>query len=406
MSCHWDDISLDNRRTIISLLPAETWLSLLLVSKSWNELVYQAVDVSKTFIQQKIIDSAAERGDARVIQQLLQNPFCRPQDQDSSALRMALQKDHTDVAILLIEDGRCNLDFRQGWMLQQAIHNGNVRIVRDIVKRSDPSVDDNRALQVASQLGHFEIVDILLQDGRVDPSSNNSRAVCLAAHGGHSGILTLLFADQRVDPAANNNEALRHACGMGRPECVEILLKQENVIPDRDCADLASSKGHTAILNMIMTHTPGVIGQQCLSIAISGDYVDIIKMLMDSGIRPNHDDLALAASRLNTEAVRLLLPQVKEPQPAFLQAVARGCTDIMKLFLDAGIDPSHDNNRALFLATRNSEKFKETFRLLTSSPKFNASREVLNGLAKMAKEPCRTILEDVLKRDQLPSQAT
>ena len=62
-------------------------------------------------------------------------------------------------------------------------------------------------LSLASQYGHLNVVNRLLDDPRVDPSIKRDKALRDAVRGGHLNIVNRLLEDPRVNP----NEALHNA---------------------------------------------------------------------------------------------------------------------------------------------------------------------------------------------------
>jgi hypothetical protein len=60
--------------------------------------------------------------------------------------------------------------------------------IKDLVlfvgARTDPSADNNFAIQVPCHFGHTEIVKLLLDDARVDPSTRNNRALRISCNRG------------------------------------------------------------------------------------------------------------------------------------------------------------------------------------------------------------------------------
>jgi ankyrin repeat protein len=93
--------------------------------------------------------------------------------------------------------------------------------------RVDPSNEDNQAIINASIQGHFEIVQLLLQDPRVDPSANE--AIQIASEYGYFEIVRSLLQESRVDPSDQNNIAIQRAIQNGNSEVVRILLEDSRV---------------------------------------------------------------------------------------------------------------------------------------------------------------------------------
>jgi ankyrin repeat protein len=61
-----------------------------------------------------------------------------------------------------------------------------------------PSADNNLAIRWASDRGHIDIVNRLLEDLRVDPSADNNLAIRWASDRGHIDIVNRLLEDLRV----------------------------------------------------------------------------------------------------------------------------------------------------------------------------------------------------------------
>ncbi|KAJ3114204.1 hypothetical protein HDU96_002419 [Phlyctochytrium bullatum] len=134
---------------------------------------------------------------------------------------------------------------------------GHGECVRNLLTANPSAVDPTAisclALRVACRAGHAEVVEALLDDGRVDPSVMNSealRAACWAPldNAGRWGsklshrptwnseraaaglrIAKRLMADPRVDVTANNFFALRRACSQGHLELVQEFLKHPQI---------------------------------------------------------------------------------------------------------------------------------------------------------------------------------
>jgi hypothetical protein len=82
---------------------------------------------------------------------------------------------------------------------------------------------------LASEVGHEDIVALLLQDGRADPTALENFAIRRASEFGHEKVVSLLLQDGRSNPAACDNYALRYASYRGHTKIVEILLQDGRV---------------------------------------------------------------------------------------------------------------------------------------------------------------------------------
>jgi len=119
----------------------------------------------------------------------------------------------------------------------------------------DPSAENNRAIQFASDIGNLAAVNRLLQDERVDPSANNNVAIQWASDGGHLAIVNRLLEDERVDPTATNNSAIHYASLRGHLSVVNRLLQDERVDPSANgnwAIRDASQEGHLPVVNRLL----------------------------------------------------------------------------------------------------------------------------------------------------------
>ena len=75
----------------------------------------------------------------------------------------------------------------------------------------DPSVDDNKAIILASEFGRIDLVEKLLNDPRVDPSANFNEAIFRAVSEGWIDIVKILLKHEKVNPSDRNSMALRES---------------------------------------------------------------------------------------------------------------------------------------------------------------------------------------------------
>jgi ankyrin repeat protein len=92
--------------------------------------------------------------------------------------------------------------------LFKSVRSGNLDGVVAALATEDPSVVHwmlDNALHMAAKEGHYDIVELLLKDGRIDPNAVN-KAGYTALHSAlllkHPRIVYLLLKDPRVDPTA------------------------------------------------------------------------------------------------------------------------------------------------------------------------------------------------------------
>ena len=80
-----------------------------------------------------------------------------------------------------------------------AIENNNLEVIKELLKRVEPSAENNEAIRWVSGNGHLKVVKELLKDKRVDPSADNNYAIREASYNGHLEVVKELLKDPRVD---------------------------------------------------------------------------------------------------------------------------------------------------------------------------------------------------------------
>jgi ankyrin repeat protein len=108
---------------------------------------------------------------------------------------------------------------------------GHTEVVRELLRRVDPSVHENLALLWASFNGHVEVVQLLLQDPRVNPAAQKNAPIRHASYHGYAEVVRVLLKDPRVDPAVSDNKPIRLAAENGHVEVVRVLLRDSRVDP-------------------------------------------------------------------------------------------------------------------------------------------------------------------------------
>lgn len=150
---------------------------------------------------------AAEKGQANEVSKLLKHPLV-----DSS---FAVNRD----------------DWGARTALRGAAENGHVEVVQVLLQdgRVDPAADESVSLWRSALMGRFDVVETLLRDRRADPAARDNWAVRGAAHNGFTEATRLLLKDVRVDPCADQNRAVIWAAQKGHVEIVHLLLQDPRV---------------------------------------------------------------------------------------------------------------------------------------------------------------------------------
>ena len=108
--------------------------------------------------------------------------------------------------------------------LKWACFDGNISLVNLLFGVVDPSAFNNEAIRTASENGHADVVDRLLQDSRVDPSVDNNYAIRWASQNGHVAVVERILQDRR-STLQHTHIALRTAAEHNQGEIVDLVLR-------------------------------------------------------------------------------------------------------------------------------------------------------------------------------------
>lgn len=139
--------------------------------------------------------------------------------------------------------------------LFDAVKQGNVGLVEELMQIVDPAARCNHAIVLAAEYGHIEVVRLLLGDPRVSSAENLNDATGMAALRGHTGIVKLLLANPNVNPAGSDNHAFAWATLRGHVEIVRLLLADPRVDPaaeDNRALGVAVGHGHVEVVRLLL----------------------------------------------------------------------------------------------------------------------------------------------------------
>lgn len=170
---------------------------------------------------------AAEGGHEHIVTRVLACPGIDLALHGSEAAGIATANGHTHIAHLLLADPRVK---PTSAILMHAIYRGMTSIVVELLHdpRCKPEANNSEALQAAAWYNRTDIVKLLLEDGRSNPGDNASVAAVAAATNGNMPIMELLLADPRTDPSANQNAAL--VAAINHIDVANRLLHDERVL--------------------------------------------------------------------------------------------------------------------------------------------------------------------------------
>jgi ankyrin repeat protein len=112
----------------------------------------------------------------------------------------------------------------------EAVKNNNIDLVKKYIREGfDPSHVDNEAISIASEEGHVEILQLLLDDPRVNPNAQYNTPIYIAAYYGRTECVRSLLLDGRADPTIQNNVCLFYALTNRNYEVAKLLLRDDRV---------------------------------------------------------------------------------------------------------------------------------------------------------------------------------
>ena len=185
---------------------------------------------------------AATSGNPHIVKLLLSVREIKGFD---DALLVASEKGFADVVKLLLVDGRANPKYRD---THNSYYNTN-----PAYRSSKPHyVYDS--LQIASQNGHTDVVNLLLRDGRADPTARKYRAIILAHDKHQYPTLERLLLDSRIDPIIKLNMGLIIASFYGQADRVRSLLADSRTNPStghNEALRHAIDRGHSSVVQLL-----------------------------------------------------------------------------------------------------------------------------------------------------------
>ena len=203
---------------------------------------------------QHAVRTAAVRGHADVLAELLQLPTVDPTVDGNMPVLSASSGGHADAVHVLICDSRVDPAAEHSLGLRWAATHGFARVVALLLAdgRVDPSACNDVCMRKACELGHVDIVRLLLNHG-VDPSAQHDQAIIVAAGANEAAVLELLLADARVDPMAQRGLPLETAAERGCAAAVQVLASDVRITASarRSASRAAKAAGFPEVVDML-----------------------------------------------------------------------------------------------------------------------------------------------------------
>ncbi|KAJ3219638.1 hypothetical protein HDU67_000126 [Dinochytrium kinnereticum] len=165
--------------------------------------------------------------------------FVDPSADHDFALRHAAVRGHASVVSLLLATGRCTPNISNDLPLRSAAKNGHEQVVRCLLSywnknpkdspiAIDPGAMNSEGLRQAASKGYAGVVRAFLEDARdaCDPAACGNIAIKMASQNGFYEVVLLLLNDGRCNPSAERNFAVKKAIAKGHMDVVRLLLSR------------------------------------------------------------------------------------------------------------------------------------------------------------------------------------
>lgn len=297
-----------------------------------------------------------------------------------------------------------------------SVSKNNVMNVETLLNFVDPSIENNKAIIIATEKGYLDMVKLLLTDLRVNPSVDDNYALIEACRRGYAMIVKKLLSDKRVSPVNVNANPLTTAIDNNNPQIVKILLEDGRINPAslrNHNIIIASEKGYNEIVKLLLNDNrvnPSDRDNEAIILASTNGNVDAVKtLLMDNRVNPsvrNNEAIEIASFNGHLDIVEILLMDDRVKRVGVYKllnpdlvtiASAEGKERLVSLLLNvAKLDPSIDDNLPLINAIDNNNFYISNLLLNNDSFKcynYQIIKTMLikknwNGLVKILDNRC------------------
>jgi hypothetical protein len=177
-------------------------------------------------------------------------------------------------------------------LLSRAVRIGHSDIVQVLLDdgRADPSEGDNRMIRDAVRSGDIDTIRVLLSDERVDPTVDHLSILRESIRCGYADILRLLLRDRRVIRALMKEDIypdVLEAVAASRIEALKIIFDREYVIPDLGLFITAARMSSLDMMGLLLAQdeAPGVSREAILRAARIRKRDDMIELLTHAASR-------------------------------------------------------------------------------------------------------------------------
>ncbi len=347
--------------------------------------------------EEKSLIEAVEKGDIEQLKLLISEGADVNNVKDPNGLtllHLAAKQGHADITALLINK-RAVVNARDEHTysktpLHWAALKGHAAVAELLIARgADVSIRGtygHTPLEYAAHRGHFDVVELLLSKGAdVEAADNwNVTPLFAAVRGNHPEIVKLLIdrgANNEVRLKTNRGTPLHKAVTDNNLEMATLLLKAGAYVDVRDGQDWtplhrAVVQGNQDMAELLLAHgawlTRRRFGQSLVMLAMYGNQKEMVKFLIDKGIRRWHSPVHLAAffGGLNEVKSYLAAGGDIDAQGSFDQLTLLMCamygeqTDVIEFLISKGADLNLQDCQGLTALHRAVADLPEIARLL------------------------------------------
>jgi ankyrin repeat protein len=270
--------------------------------------------------------------------------------------------------------------------------------------------EEYTALQLASKLGHTEVVRVLIKSGvsldyNVGPFHRT--AVYEASDSGHVDIVEILLA-HKANPGilAGGWTPLRAAVFYGHVPVAKILISAG---VDLDIPPIRYNLGLLVRLNVREYHHSDHATIPLVMLSVRQGHESMIQLLLDNGFCANDKDrhgqtaLCKAVQSCQTTIIRILLDHgaltdASGPKDTALTAAVRsGRHDIVQTLLDHGVDLSDSRWHIPVFAAADKERFDLVDMILLRDVHFDDLTRLGTALYQAAWNRRETLVKKLLE---------
>lgn len=290
------------------------------------------------------LESAVTRGHLDVVEKLL-NQGVDPSVNNDEILVNAAHQGHTEIARRLLKDDRVVINLE---VFKKTISKGRVEILAMILadKRSEKDVINPDLMEAAAYSENAEIFRLLLDDGRVPISRTALQMAIMCCS---FDILELIIKDGRVDPKNWSEILFNKAVQEGQLEFIKMLLLDPRIDPHSCTSDLifkAMTADKYEIVDLLLEDGRFPCEFAYSQVFSRGKLRMLRRFLQDPRIDPSTDNSIAILKALSPRNPLWFALQSEIELPLI-------CFDYLRVLLEDGrIDPSTSNNHALSAAIK------------------------------------------------------